>query len=92
MRNSWGTEWGSNGYFYVNIDALEAATAPHTTWILGKLEASDFIIHRPKLEVKPIEGGVKDLAAKMRSDIRGNITRDLDSAFKDIQERLKPKM
>ena len=91
VRNSWGRDWGENGYFRMDFDAMEACTFPHSTWILGKLQASDFTIHRPKLEAKLIEGGIKDMAAKMQADIRSSITRDLDGAFKDIQDRLKRK-
>lgn len=89
VRNSWGEGWGDKGYFYINFETYGGITE-NNTWILGNLQASgSFSINRPKLEAKAEPGGVKDLAAKLREDIRGNLTRDIKDSFKDIKDRVK---
>lgn len=88
VRNSWGTQWGTQGYCHMSYDTFEQSRAATTSWILGNLEASGaFRLNRPALVAKPVEGSVKDLAAKMRDEIRGGLTKDLESAFKDVRGR-----
>jgi C1A family cysteine protease len=91
VRNSWGEGWGDKGYFWLPFETYTGMTE-NNTWILGKLEASgDFKIERPKVEEKKVEGGVKDLAAKLREDIRSNLTRDIKDSFKEVKDRMKQK-
>lgn len=91
VRNSWGEGWGDKGYFWIDFETWTGISVQNT-WILGKLEASgDFTLVRPKVEEKKVDGGVKDLASKLREDIRGNLTKDIKDSFKEIKDRMKPK-
>jgi hypothetical protein len=91
VRNSWGTGWGRGGYCRLGFDAYTASLAPGTTWILGSLEQSGaFTIARPALTAPSSEGGVKDLASRMRDEIRGGLQQDLERAIRDIRDRVNP--
>ncbi len=95
-RNSWGEGWGDKGYFRMSVDTYEEVAASNTTWILGRLDAGDFTMERPmKPAAAPtpprVEGGVKDMAEKMRNEIRDGLKKDIADSFKDIKERLKPR-
>lgn len=92
VRNSWGPAWAERGYFRMPFDTFNAASRSVDSWILGKLDASrDMKIVRPALEAKDVPGGVRDLAAKMRDDIRGGLSKDMESSLKDIRERINPR-
>lgn len=91
VRNSWGDGFGDRGYCRIPFDVFDTVMIPQTTWILGNLSASGaFDVVRPKVELPIIEGGVKDLAAKMREDLRGSLARDLDTAIADVKKRFTP--
>ena len=91
VRNSWSDQFGERGYCRLPFDVFDTVVIPQTTWILGHLETSgDFDIVRPPLQRPVVEGGAKDLAAKLREDIRASLTKDIDSAMKDVKQRFTP--
>jgi C1A family cysteine protease len=91
VRNSWGTGWGRGGYCRLSFDSYTASLASGTTWILGSLERSGaFSIARPALTAPSSAGGVKDLAGRLRDELRGGLQSDIDKAIRDIRERVNP--
>ncbi len=91
IRNSWGQDWGDRGYCRIPIDVFEASAAKGAAWILGSLEATGaFTVTRPARADRPVEGGVRDMAARMREEIRSGLTKDLAESFKDIKNRVTP--
>lgn len=91
VRNSWGPGWGSRGYCRMGFDTFTACLAADTTWILGKLETSgDFTVVRPALTASPVEGGVRDMAERMRDEIRGDLMKDLNQSFRNMKSRVAP--
>lgn len=91
VRNSWGQAWGDHGYFRMPFEVLQVGSGQGDTWIVGQLEAGGaFTITRPVPAVAPVGGGVKDMAAKMREELRAGLTKDLTESFQDIKNRVNP--
>ncbi len=89
VRNSWGQDWGQNGYFRMSFDTFEAASRADASWILGNLAGTPALtVVRPERK-GAVDGSVRDMAAKMRHDIRDSLTKDIRDSFKDIKDRMK---
>lgn len=88
VRNSWGPGWGDQGYCTMPFDTFDATGAAATSWILGNLESSGaFTVTRGSLTVTPVHGSVKDMAARMREELRGSLGTDLANAMNDVKRR-----
>jgi hypothetical protein len=89
VRNSWGQDRAHNGYFRMSFDTFEMASRPEASWILGNLAATPALsVTRPERK-GAVEGSVRDMAAKMRHDIRDSLTKDIRDSLKDIKDRMK---
>ena len=92
VRNSWGPTWGQGGYCTMTFDTFEGTRAATTSWVLGNLEASgNFTVRRPAIAAPSVQGSVKDMAAKMREEIRGSLNKDLNDALRDVKQRFTPR-
>lgn len=92
VRNSWGDGFGERGYCRLPFDVFDAVLVPDSTWILGHLERTGhFDVVRPQLARPVVEGSVKDLAARLREEIRAGLSRDIEGALKDVKQRFPPR-
>ena len=88
VRNSWGEQFGERGYCRIPFDVFDAVVVAHSTWILGHLaQTGHFDVIRPAVSRPVVEGSVKDLAAKLRAEIRAGLSRDIEDAMKDVKRR-----
>jgi Papain family cysteine protease len=64
MRNSFGSEWGDNGYFYVSYEYLTSLTLTTDLWEIKKLEIPPL----PKLHPRQAQ----EMNQKLKNNTRNN--------------------
>jgi len=99
VRNSWGAEWGDQGYCRIPFDVMDACSRAEDFWVVAELEkGTGFELIRPGLAVMaaPQTAGVQpgELAgttARMRDQIRSSLDADLAVSSKKIDALLSGK-
>lgn len=100
VRNSFGTDFGENGYCRIPFETLDVWGAPTEYWTIGAIEKTAGF----KLTGPSMTDTLADLGAtgsddenpasgldKMRSDLRSRMSSDLETSKRDFRSRLRGK-
>lgn len=99
LRNCWGKAWGDQGHCRVSFDAF-SVIAPYGTrrlWFITQAKASvggQTSAHHPLAAAAPPVAApaaperLSDMAARLRAEIRGDVTRDINDASKRIRDMM----
>jgi len=79
VRNSWGTRYGEQGYFWLHYEALEAYKKPDNFWVIGALDG------KPGLQL--VGPSVSDHIAEVRARLGQNL-RQLDALKQAVSQDL----
>lgn len=96
VRNCWGDTWGSHGHCSISFEAMAALCPPESRrmFVVAAPDASASLTSptavRPDIAAPALSssGGLAEMAAKMREDIRSRLERDLTSSAKKVDDLL----
>ncbi len=98
LRNAWGTQWGKGGHCTVSFDTM-AILCPNANsrWFITKPqttagEVAHMNAAAPAAPAPPAAPAqpesMADMAARLRAEIRGDLSRDLTDASKRIRDMM----
>ncbi|RIJ16814.1 C1 family peptidase [Henriciella mobilis] len=100
VRNSWGVRFAENGYLRIPFETMDAWAPEEAFWTIGAIEqAEGFKLAGPSMneamksvgidpEEMTVGGSTLD---KLRADLRGRLSSDLETAKRDFRDRLRGK-
>lgn len=77
VRNSWGGDYGDQGYLYISFDLMQRAGHPDSFWALGELEGHGTASGSKFLDV---------------DGIRNSIRTDLDAELVNLKQGLRSRL
>lgn len=97
VRNSWGEGWGDRGYCQIPYDVMDACSRAEDFWVVAELEKeAGFQLIRPASRSAAPRAGdqptrLADAAARMRDQIRADLTADFAASSRKIDALLAGK-
>lgn len=96
IRNSWGADFGDQGYIHLPYDTFGHYAWNNDVWAVGALEklpvgrlgGASMQEHVASVKAKGPEEQ-KAALEKMRSEVRSDLESDLDAAKKSVRDRLR---
>lgn len=95
IRNSWGTDYGEGGYFWVDYEAMELYKNPSQFWAIGALDGQPGLEFAgpsvsQHLGALGSQYGISmEMIDRFRQSVRGTMERDIDQARQSIRDRLR---
>jgi hypothetical protein len=105
VRNCWGKAWGDGGHFRVSFDLLNSLVPPGSAqaWFIAKAQVAEAVnAGAPQVASAPprvaslaaaapaAPESVAAMAARMKSELRETLQRDLTDATRQIKDRFAP--
>lgn len=80
VRNSWGTDYGDQGYLYIPFDLMQRAGHPDSFWVVGELEEHGRLGAASERKFLDVDG------------IRDSIKQDLDAELTNLKQGLRGRL
>lgn len=96
IRNSWGTDWGINGYAWIDYRVMDHYKQPLGFWTIGALDRSQYFQLSGASTQQAVDAtvasappGVQDQIRALKARIRGDLEANLDATRESLRDRLR---